>query len=127
MIRSGIWLGRSGKSGLTLKIKEGKVSGTINSAHGRPSPSENFDLLGFTDGELIGFSVLWKNSKKHYHSVASWTGRYVKDGDGERIEAAWHLCRKYSDKVLTVENQIWESFIGGHDVFFYKKTPPARR
>jgi Avidin family len=119
MIRSGKWLGESGK-GLNLIVENGSVRGTIQVAYGRVPPDETFDVTGFTDGEFIGFTVYWTSKGKNYHSVTSWVGRYTSDEKREWIETTWLLCRQYDDQKLTKETD-WESITVGKGQYYFNE------
>ncbi len=116
-IRTGIWKGEIG-SEFHLQITDERVSGHFQTIHGRPSFNEKFEVTGFTDGELIGFTVLWKN----YHSVTAWAGRYGVDDEGrEYIKSLWHIASKYRDENNTEPTEEWNTFLSNQSVLYFHK------
>lgn len=105
-IRSGIWRGEIGSS-FHLTLEKGKVSGIFQTVHGSPTFEEKFEVTGFSDGELIGFTVLWHG----HHSVTAWAGRYGIDEKGEFIRSMWHLVHKYKDRQCQEPTEIWNSYL----------------
>lgn len=114
-IRSGIWQGQIGST-FRLKVDGNKVSGTFQTVHGSPGFNEVFDVTGFTDGEFIGFVVLWKG----HNSVTSWTGRHARDEKGEHIRSMWHLGRKYRDNDKTQPTEDWDCVLSNFSQLYYK-------
>ena len=113
-IRSGVWQGEIG-SCFRLSIDGNQVSGTFQTIHGSPDHSEVFPVTGFTDGEFIGFVVLWKG----HSSVTSWAGRLCVDDKGEHIRSNWNLVRKYLDKDKTQETEFWDCNISNISQLYY--------
>ena len=114
-IRSGIWQGQDG-SRLHLKVDGHGVSGHFQTVHGSPDFSEKFGVTGFTDGEFIGFVVLWRG----HDSITSWTGRHTLDERGEHIRTMWHLGRKYRDNKKTQATKDWDCILSNSSQFYYK-------
>ncbi len=115
LIRSGIWQSREG-SAFHLKVDEHTVSGYAQTAHGSPDAGEKFDITGFTDGEFIGFTVLWQG----YNSITSWTGRHTHDEHGEHIRTMWHLGRKYRDNKKTQATENWDCILSNFSLLYYQ-------
>lgn len=113
-IRSGIWRGQIGST-FNLKIDGNKVGGTFQTVHGSPDFVESFDVTGFTDGEFIGFVVLWKG----HDSVTSWAGRYCVDERGEHIRSMWHLCRKYRDNAKLQPTEEWDCVLSNLSQLYF--------
>ena len=112
-IRSGLWRTEGG-SELELVFANGKVTGWYSSIHGQPKPGERFPIIGFVNGDLIGFVCSWGT----YKSVTSWCGRYGLEGGRECIRTAWHLARLYADRAHKQENEYWETFISYTGTYF---------
>jgi Avidin family len=120
-IRSGIWQGEEG-SIFALTVTGKSVSGSYQTAQGSPRLKDRFDVTGFTDGELIGFVVLWKNDpEEDHHSVTSWAGRYGQDAKGEYIVAMWHLVHKYNDRLRNEPTEEWDSFMSYSGKWYLQK------
>ncbi len=113
-IRSGIWRGPIGST-FHLSVDGCKVSGTFQTIHGSPDFSEVFDVTGFTDGEFIGFTVLWTG----HNSVTSWAGRYCIDERGEHIRSMWHLAHKYKDAAHTEPTEEWNCVMSNLSQLYY--------
>ncbi len=113
-IRTGIWRTESGST-IRLIVEGASVSGTYETAHGQPASNEIFDVTGFTDGEFIGFVVLWTG----HHSITSWTGRYCVDDRGEHIRTLWHLGHKYKDAAHTEPTEAWNCIISNFSLFYF--------
>ncbi len=116
-VRSGIWKGPTQGSTFTLQVEGNKVSGHYQTKLGRPDFEEKFEVTGFTDGEFIGFVVLWKG----HDSVTSWTGRYGRDEKGEYIKSQWHIGFKYFDKAKTEETEEWNCFLTNQSLLYLEK------
>ena len=83
---------------------DGRITGTFQTAIGRPTFDEKFELTGKINKETIAFIVDFA----HYGSIACWTGRITEDLDGEAIHSLWHLSQseggdeeKYARAILT--------------------------
>jgi hypothetical protein len=111
-IRSGIWKGPDG-GGMAIKVNGKRVEGVYVTKVGRPQAHEQFDLVGVTDGNLIGFSVLWNEAgEEKGYSLTSWAGRFTQDQqNGDKIVAVWHLCQLFHDSNNTQPTEIWSSFL----------------
>lgn len=112
-IRSGIWRGEIGST-FYLTLKDEKISGIFQTIHGSPDFNEKFEVTGFSDGELIGFTVLWKG----HHSVTAWAGRYGVDEKGEFIRSMWHLVHKFKDKACLEPTEIWNSYMSNSSLLY---------
>lgn len=75
---------------MELKLENGgALSGTFQTAIGRPSFEEKFELRGKINQDVIAFMVDFA----HYGSIACWTGRFTEDMEGEVINSMWHLSQ----------------------------------
>src|SRR5205814_2367998 len=68
-------------SDMTIKVTAGRVTGKYRTGVGSPSPTEEFDLVGFASGDQISFTV---NFGK-YGSLTSWVGQHTIEGGAEVI------------------------------------------
>jgi len=113
-IRTGTWRGQIGST-FHLIVDGNKVGGKFQTIHGSPDFSEEFDVTGFTDGEFIGFVVLWKG----HHSVTSWAGRYCVDEKGEHIRSMWHLAHKYKDQDHAEPTEEWNCIMSNLSQLYF--------
>lgn len=73
-----------------LKLEEDNtLSGTFQTAIGRPNFDEQFKLTGKINNNTIAFMVDFDQ----YGSIACWTGRFDEDYDGEVLHTMWHLAQ----------------------------------
>lgn len=114
-IRSGVLKGPIQGSTFHLIVEGNKVSGYYQTKLGRPDFEDKYEVTGFTDGEFIGFVVMWKG----YHSITSWTGRYGCDEKGEYIKSMWHIGSKYRDKSNTEETEEWNCFTTNQSLLYF--------
>jgi hypothetical protein len=113
-IRSGIWRGQNGST-FRLKVDGERVSGAFQTVHGSPDFAEIFEVTGFTDGEFIGFVVLWKG----HDSITCWTGRHGRDEKGEYIRSMWHLGHKYHDREKKQPTEEWDCITSNCSMLYY--------
>lgn len=67
---------------------DGSISGTyINKADGFNCKNEPMALSGWLNGDLITFSVRWKNANVDCNSLTNWTGYYASG----KIFTDWNL------------------------------------
>ncbi len=73
------WVNTSGSEMKITNIEaDGSISGTyINRAEGFSCKDESMTLSGWIDGDLVTFSVRWKNSNVDCNSLTNWTGYYA--------------------------------------------------
>lgn len=84
-----VWV-NDGGSELTITTvgSDGAISGTyINKVEGFDCKNEPMAVNGWVDGDLLSFSVRWKNAAKDCGSITAWTG-YVAAG---QIFTDWDL------------------------------------
>jgi len=89
----------------------GAVTGTYRTGVGSPSPTEEFDLVGFASGDLISFTVNFGE----YGSLTSWVGQHTTEGGGERIKTMWHLAKNVED--ANEPASLWGAVLTGADTF----------
>jgi hypothetical protein len=90
---------------------DGSVTGNYRTGVGTPSPSEEFDLVGFAAGDLLSFSV---NFGK-YASLTSWSGQLTVVADDEVIKTLWLLARNVEDPAEP--DKLWGAVLTGADNF----------
>ncbi|WP_435103449.1 avidin/streptavidin family protein [Arhodomonas sp. AD133] len=111
----GIWINKLG-SEMSISVEGNTLSGSYRTAVGAPGHYENFPLIGFVNGDLIGFVVDWGK----YGSMTSWAGQYTNadDNTGERIETMWYLVNNVAEK--DEPDGPWNATLSGSNVFTRK-------
>lgn len=89
----------------------GKVTGKYRTAVGVPQPSDTFELVGFSAGDLIAFTVDFGR----YQSLTAWVGQHVMHDGVEKIETMWHLAVKIEDREES--GWLWAGVRTGSDTF----------
>ncbi len=110
---SGKWHNQhASEMNLTIN-SHGRVIGKYATGVGAPTPSEQFDLVGFVSGDLIVFSVDFGK----YDSMTSWSGQLTLDKDGrEKVETLWHLAKNIPDS--EEPQKLWAAIWSGCDTFY---------
>lgn len=86
----------------------GDIVGKYRTGVGSPSPIEEFDLKGFSSGDLLVFCV---NFGK-YGSLTSWAGQHTRDENGnEVIYTLWHLAKNVKDE--DEPEDLWAGILAG--------------
>ncbi len=99
-------------SEMNLKVDaKGNVSGKFKTGVGSPSPTEEFDLVGFASGDLLSFTV---NFGK-YGSLTSWAGQHTTEDGIDVIKTLWLLARNVKDQDESTE--LWGAILAGYDNF----------
>jgi len=107
----GSWKNQAG-SLVTFKITEGIVRGTYQTNIGQPDKNKSFELIGFTQGDQITFTVNFKG----FGSMTAWTGQLtIDDKNTPYIRTLWHLTRDVPDD--KEQENIWSSVITGASNF----------
>ncbi|UCI06277.1 avidin/streptavidin family protein [Mesorhizobium sp. B1-1-8] len=76
---------------------DGALSGTyVNKVSGFDCQNEPMAVNGWVDGNLISFSVRWKNANKDCASITTWTGYYASN----KLYTDWDLVYTASDTGL---------------------------
>lgn len=117
IVPNGIWR-TDGGSTLKLIIENSQVSGTYSTIHGQPKPGEEVPIIGFANGDLIGFVASWGP----YKSLTSWCGKFGHDKERPCIRTVWHLARNFADKAHTQPNEHWESFLTYAGTYYLVET-----
>ncbi len=118
---SGTWHNQHGSEMRLTVAADGKLTGTFHTGVGSPSPSEEFPLVGFVCGDLIGFAV----SFGKYQSVTTWTGQHTIEDGVEVIETMWHLAINIEDRAE--KEWLWSGVRCGADLFHRGANPAGRR
>jgi len=117
-IKSGVWASKGG-SRLELSIAEdGRVTGQYCTVHGRAAPDEIYPITGFANHEMIGFVCSWGP----HISVSTWCGRWGMDDGKECLNVVWHLGRQFSDKELSIPNELTFTFHTNAGKFYLQET-----
>ncbi len=105
---NGTWRNRLDSEMEIAVDTNGDVLGKYRTGVGSPSPKEEFDLKGFTSGDLIVFCV---NFGK-YGSLTSWAGQHTRDDHGnEVIYTLWHLAKNIIDE--DEPDDLWAGILAG--------------
>ena len=89
----------------------GTVTGTYKTGVGTPTPSEEFDLVGFASGDLVSFTVNFGA----YASLTSWSGQHTKENGTDVIKTMWLLARNVNDP--DEPKNLWGAVLTGYDIF----------
>jgi len=127
MIEKGKWLSRGG-GGLDIKSIDGNCfSGLYNSKLGAVDASDCFNAVGYINGRLIGFTVLWRNENFDAMSITSWNGRFIAKGEEvgfgdsqkDRLELQWILHRlKKNVRENPQDIALWEGTLHGMSILY---------
>ena len=107
---SGKWKNPLGSS-MELKVRGNKVSGTYRTGVGAPGSMEEFPLVGFVNGDILGFTVLWGK----YGSITSWVGQHTASKKKDRIDTMWHLVKNIDEE--SERQNVWGSYLTGANSF----------
>jgi hypothetical protein len=107
---AGIWKNELG-SQMDLAINGTQVTGTYSTAVGGPNPTDKFPVIGFVNGDIIGFTVNWGDEG----SITCWVGEFITKAGVEKIETMWHLVENVDRTGQT--NNAWAAFLAGSDTF----------
>jgi len=99
-------------SQMEISVDENKLSGVYRTKVGAPTPSQEFELVGFVSGDLITFTV---NFGK-FGSLTAWAGQHTEVRSGEfEIRTLWHLTKNTEDSEEPEE--MWASVLAGANSF----------
>nr|WP_192923550.1 avidin/streptavidin family protein [Sinorhizobium medicae] len=73
------WVNDGGSELTIVSISnEGELTGTyVNKVAGFDCQNETMAMKGWLDGNLLSFTVRWKNANKDCASITSWTGYFA--------------------------------------------------
>jgi hypothetical protein len=89
----------------------GNVVGKYKTGVGTPTPSEEFDLVGFASDDLLSFTVNFGT----YGSLTSWSGQHTYESGAEVIKTMWLLARNVKDPDEPAD--LWGAVLTGYDNF----------
>lgn len=73
---------------ITAISSDGAISGTyVNKVEGFECQNEPMAVTGWVEGNLLSFSVRWKNANVDCKSITTWTGYFASN----RIYTDWDL------------------------------------
>lgn len=101
---SGTWRNELGST-MTLSQNSDQLDGTYESRVSSGGGTTQGDLRGYCDGDLIAFSVHWRD----YQAITSWVGQVA--ADGVTIRALWQMTKQVD------EGEEWASINAGFDTF----------
>jgi hypothetical protein len=114
---NGIWYNQHG-SMLELDISDaGRLVGTFETGVGLSERGERFPVTGFTCGDLVAFTVTFRDR----HSLTSWVGHAFGSGDEQRMETLWHMAVEFPPNHKPDEK--WKGTWAGSDVFVRERHP----
>lgn len=99
-------------SEMTLEVDaQGNVTGKYKTGVGTPTPSEEFDLVGFASGDLLSFIVNFGACG----SLTSWSGQHTDENGAGVIKTIWLLARNVKDPDEPAS--LWGAVLTGYDNF----------
>ncbi len=113
---SGTWMNQNG-SLVELIEEDGRVSGWYESRKGRAVSGKRYAVSGQRNGEVIAFQVNWQDDAINVHSITSFSGRLVRDANGEAIHTVWVLARQFEDEAQSKPTAAWNAFLTNSDLF----------
>jgi hypothetical protein len=112
---AGKWYNQHG-SELDLRVDaDGRLEGTLRSGVGFPDPNEEFAVVGFVSGGLVGFTV----SFARYDSLTCWTGHYGTEDGRETLYTLWHMSVGLPGTPHA--DRLWEGIWSGSDTFLRER------
>ena len=110
----GDWENQNGSILRIESVAKSLVTGLFRSAKGRAAQDQIYPVIGCLNGQLLTFTVEFKNEDGNLGSIANFTGRI----EGEtKIHTIWILARNYADADRTQPTETWNSFLVNSDVF----------
>jgi hypothetical protein len=108
---TGRWTNDLGSEMEITSYPDGTVTGKYKTNVGAPIPTEEFDLTGFTSGDLISFTV---NFGK-YASLTAWAGQHSTKSGTEVIYTLWLLAKNVAD--AEEPTHLWGALMAGANEF----------
>jgi hypothetical protein len=106
---SGSWTNDLEHSQMVLAQDGHALTGKYTSPDGQGG-SITGPLVGWTDGNIITFTVNWPNP-----SITAWTGHLVNESVTDAIETLWHLAVPMTDP--SDPTKLWTAMLAGSDRF----------
>lgn len=113
---SGTWINQNGSALELVDNDDGLLTGRFCSRKGRAASGKYYPLTGVKSGELVTFSVVWKDSDMDLHAITAFSGRHVSSPD-EAIHTLWILSRQFEDEDQHKPTGAWNAFLTNADVF----------
>jgi len=113
----GRWVNQNGSVLSIDEQVEGRIAGRFVSRKGRAAKDVSYAVRGVVNGELASFAVSFDDGAANLASITSFSGRYVREGNAERLHTVWILARQFEDAARTKPTQVWNTFITNSDVF----------
>ena len=108
---AGVWENGLG-SEMEIAVNVNQITGVYRTNVGAPTPSEEFDLVGFVTGDIITFTV---NFGK-YGSLTAWAGQHTEVSAGVfEIKTLWHLAKNVPD--ANEPEELWSAILAGANSF----------
>jgi len=105
---TGIWINQM-KSEVRLSQVDGKLSGEYTSTDSSSGSSTKGDLLGYVDGDLIAWTVHWRD----FQAITNWVGQLEPTAPGH-LKTLWHMTTQVKP------GKEWASINAGADDFVRK-------
>ena len=103
---SGTWINELGSKAI-LTQADGTLSGTYESTVSSGGTPATGDLVGYVDGDLIAFTVHWRD----FQAITSWVGQLVPNAPEQAIKTLWYLIKQVEP------GEEWASINAGSDTF----------
>ncbi len=114
---SGEWINQNGST-LQLHEQDGVISGSYCSRKGRAASGKEYPIVGMANGDVLAFSVDWRDAEANLESITSFSGRIERNADGiQAIHTIWVLVRRWENREQTQETGVWNAFLTNSDVF----------
>ncbi len=113
---TGIWTNELQSSAVITQTNE-TLSGTYESAVSTGGTKTTGDLVGYVDGDLIAFTVHWRD----YQAITSWVGQLVPSQSGsstDTLKTLWQMVKQVA------EGSEWSSVNAGSDTFSRTQSQP---
>lgn len=117
---SGIWYNQHG-SVLELDVNDtGRLVGAFEPGVGLSEKGERFPLTGFACGDLVAFTVSFRDR----HSLTCWVGHLMGSGGDLRIETMWQMVVEFP--AVHKPDEKWKGTWTGADLFLRERHSRAR-
>ncbi|HEX8418487.1 MAG TPA: avidin/streptavidin family protein [Sphingomonas sp.] len=98
------------RSEVVLIQANGVLSGTYESAVSSGGTKTAGDLVGYVDGDLISFTVHWRD----FQAITSWVGQLIPGTAKDTIKTLWQMTKQVDP------GGEWASINAGSDTFTRK-------
>jgi hypothetical protein len=107
---AGRWVNELGSEVVVSQTAD-HLSGTYESAVSTGGTKTTGDLTGFVDGDLISFTVHWRD----YQAITTWVGQLVPSTPSDTIKTMWQMVKQVD------AGEEWSAINAGSDIFI--RTP----